>query len=61
MDINLERLGDNVYCDNTGICIDMTGVDEDIFWETAQEEYKYKLPGIWDYMVYYMVYMVFCM
>lgn len=47
MDINLERLGDNVYCDNTGICIDMTGVDEDIFWETAQEEisneYKYKL------------------
>jgi hypothetical protein len=43
MDINLERLGDNVYCDNTGICIDMTGVDEDLFWETAEEEYKYKL------------------
>lgn len=38
MDINLERVGDKVYCTNTENCIDMTGVDEDIFWETAKEE-----------------------
>ena len=39
--INMERMGDNVYCsDNNHNVrpINMKGVDEDIFWDTAKEE-----------------------
>ena len=39
--INMDRMGNIVYCSdksNKVTPINMKGVDEDIFWDTAKEE-----------------------